>query len=121
MRDPTTSINFVVTWEGAHGCQNTVSLLVIQGSALGSPLQERASVDQLTVSISKKAYTSKTFEKLYQHGSEVGMRAPSALIEALRSNSAIGVSLGDKSQVFHANGFDIAAKRADVFCKRNNP
>lgn len=123
-RNPNASAVLVVSYEKRWSCRPAVSVLLVSGPQLGTPVrQEKFSKkdDQLSIHVDGSIFTAETKATLYTNGWELAYFAPPGLLDALkkarsiiaRPGSGMGVGGFDFSG---GTGFEAANAAAQANC-----
>lgn len=113
----------IIGYTKSTACLPVVSVLIINGQKLGSPIKQKASKsrkNQLVVKVNGQEFTADTKLTEYANGMELAMYASNGLIQALSSNSAsFSAYIGSTTilEFEKANSFTSANSAARSNCK----
>ena len=113
---------FVIGYSKKFSCMPVVSILVIIGQKLGSPLDQKTSKskkNQLIITVDKREFTDETKMTTYTNGMELAMRGSPELIDALsNANNSFYARIGTTTMLnfSKASGFELANRQARINC-----
>jgi len=113
---------FVIGYSKKFSCMPIVSILVIKGQKLGSPIDQKTSKskkNQLIVTVDTKEFTGETKLTQYTNGMELAMRGSQDLIDALSNkNSSFSARVGETTilNFSNASGFESSNRKAKINC-----
>jgi hypothetical protein len=113
----------IVGYSTKFACSPVVSVLVINGQRLGSPIEQKTSKskkNQLVVTVGSKEFTDETKLTKYSNGMELAMRGNQDLVESLKNQSSpFSATIGTLKLIdfAKASGFEAANAQAKGNCK----
>jgi hypothetical protein len=119
------TVVLIVGFRPQVSCKADVSLMILAGKVLGTPVNQKNSKSQksqLVVYVDGVPYTAPTKQTEYTNGVENAMFAPNGLLDALSTGRNISVRFGgstgpDFLNLANVTGFEVAMKQAKANCK----
>jgi hypothetical protein len=113
----------IIGYSTKFSCTPVVSVLIINGQKLGSPIEQKTSKskkNQLVVTVGSREFTDETKLTKYSNGMELAMRGSQDLIESLKNqNSPFSATIGTMKMLefSKASGFEVANRQARANCR----
>ena len=112
----------IIGYSKKFNCSPVVSVLVLNGQKVGTPVKQRTSKskkNQLIVTADSKVFSDETKLTEYTNGMEMAMRGSQELVNALSNNNTpLSARVGSTVilDFSSASGFEIANRRAKANC-----